>query len=1333
MIIKEKEVKVEDKYVRWFSDLSKKDVKLVGGKAANLGEMLKIGMPVPQGFVVIASAYESFLEETGLKEKIYKMLEIDVEDTKKLEEVAGEIRKLIENAEMPKDMEEEIIEAYEVLSFDEDLIKNATSDALNILKRGKEFTFVAVRSSATAEDSEKASFAGQQETFLNVKGKIELIESIKKCFASLFTARSIYYRVKKSFRHEDVLLAAVVQIMINSDKSGVIFSRDPVKNPENVIIEAVFGLGEGIVSGRIQPDHYVTSRELKIIEKKIADKKIALFRNSSGKTEIVKLTEERSNQQVLTDYEIKKLSGYALKLEEHYNLPQDIEFAISANEIFIVQTRPVTTLGKEVKAREVQGKEIVSGLAASPGIGFGEVKIILDLKDLDRIKKGNVLVTKMTNPDMVVSMQKSSGIVTDEGGVTSHAAIVSREMGIPCFSGDTLILADKGFMQLEEVEKRISSGEELYTLSFDIDNLRIEWKKIVNSSKRLAKTITVSVSKNGKVDWNTINTTPEHKFFSFEKRNPSYKEMAKIIEDDKMVYTAKKIPSFSVDNHGFDERKAYICGAIFSDGYMRIQPDGTSSTVFVQKTTPNKIAFINNVCKNFWEVYNYQLRLVKPNYYYCYRKNITRELMSMHINLDKIILGCNPTSIINFLSSIIDGDGNFIRRGGVIKISFDMKDIKLLHSFVIGCLRLGLNYRIRKENNEFRFYITSNLEMFKPRLKRVIIDKLTKATGNTYFSSKHLFSDIPVPGRRGIKSFVKDNCLLSEKEISMKIIPYIKNDLKEFLLKLIDSDIGVLRVKKISENEEVEVFNIEVEDNNNYVVFTKFFTPLIVKNCVVGTKNATEKLKDGQVVTVDGFKGKVYIGEIEELKAGEIEKVEIKPIIKTETKIKVIVDLPDFAERASKTNCKEVGLLRLEGIIAESGKHPFYFLNKPEDYEEIIFKGIKKISEYFDELWIRTSDIRSDEFRNLEGSRKEIELNPMLGMHGIRAGLKFREILIAELRAMKKLADNKIIGIMMPQIISVEEVREVKKLIKELNIKNIKLGVMIETPAAVQIIEELCKEGIKFISFGTNDLTQYTLAIDRGNEEVQYLYNEMHPAVLKQLANVISVCKKYEVETSICGQAGSDKKMVEFLVKEGIDSISVNADKAYEISKFVKELEEMGFRGESGEIEKEEKKQEKEIIENVGEEIKEKAEEVKDKQLLKKVGKTEEKVEEWQDVNFSTSEILGKEISDSRQKSTISEIDVFSNQQDFRGVGKREKEELKEEKKKEEKVEDKKSLYKEMSGEIILGEDDKIEEEEEEEEETEEVEENKKEKKKEKAGKIEKEEKDDEEEILDIF
>ena len=740
-------------FVKWFSELDKNSVNISGGKGANLAEIYNLKISVPPGFVVTTQSYDYFLEKAEIKEKINEILkDIDYKNIKKLDESTSEIRDLIVNSELPKEIEEEIIDAYEDLSAE--VPKNQS--AHDVIKKSFKPIFVAVRSSATAEDLEDASFAGQQETFLNVKGNSELLESVKKCFASLFTSRATYYRQEKKFKHEGVKLAVIVQKMINSEKSGVIFSKDPSYQNDDIIIEAVFGLGEGIVSGKITPDRYKISRELKILNKEISDKKTAIIRDSDGKQIQTKLQEDKSKLQVLKDYELKKLSELALKLEEHYQKAQDIEFAIEGNEIYIVQTRAITTIKNRIEGKkELEGEVILEGLAASPGISSGKIKIVKSMEDLHQINQGDVLVTKMTNPDMVVTMQKSSAIVTDEGGITSHAAIVSREMGIPA---------------------------------------------------------------------------------------------------------------------------------------------------------------------------------------------------------------------------------------------------------------------------------------------------------------------------------------------------------------------------------------------------------------VVGTREATLKLKDGEIITVNGFTGKIYKGKI-----SETIKKEVFPVTaKTKTKIKVTIDLPKFAERAAKTKLREVGLLRIEGIIAESGKHPEYFLKqkKLQEYEEIIFKGVEEISKYFDSLWVRTSDVRSDEFHNLKGAPEEIEANPMLGMHGIRYGLKNPEILKAEIKALMRISSkSKKIGLMLPQIISLDEVKKVKEIMKDLNVDGIKLGIMVETPASVQIIKELCQEGIDFISFGTNDLTQYTLAIDRGNEQVQELYDEMNPAILFQLGYVIRICKRNNVETSICGQAANKKEMVKFLVEKNIDSLSLTPGAAKEISDYVSELE----------------------------------------------------------------------------------------------------------------------------------------------------------------------------------
>ena len=828
-------------FIKWFSELNKSSGNIAGGKGANLAEIYNLKIPVPPGFVVTAQAYDYFLEKAGINDKIKKLLEeIEYEDTESLDRLTAEIRKLIIDSEFEENFKEEILEAYENLGTDEEI--ESTIPVNELIKKSSSEPFVAVRSSATAEDLAEASFAGQQESFLNVKGKTELLKKIKRCFASLFTPRATYYRNKKGFKDIKVSLAVVVQKMVDSNKSGVIFSKNPSTGKDNIIIEAVWGLGEGIVSGQITPDRYIVKRvgtegELEIDSKEIKKKKIAITRDSGGNQETVKLTDEISERQVLKEHEIKKLAQVAIKLEEHYQKPQDIEFAIENDEIYIVQTRPITTLGKELDKEgvsgmeELQGEVVLKGLAASPGIASGKVKIIKDLKDLVKIKEGDVLVTKMTNPDMVVSMQKSAAIITDEGGMTAHASIVSREMGIPA---------------------------------------------------------------------------------------------------------------------------------------------------------------------------------------------------------------------------------------------------------------------------------------------------------------------------------------------------------------------------------------------------------------VVGTEEATEKLKDGEIVTVDGFTGKIYKGKVSETVQKEVKPVEVQ----TKTNLKVIVDLPSFAIRAAKSNLKSVGLARVEGIIAESGKHPMYFIEKNiiGEYENLIFKGISEIGEHFEEIWVRTSDIRSDEFGNLEGSPKIPEANPMLGMHGIRYSLKHPEILKAELNAMKKVSEKGVtIGILTPQIISVKEVQELKSVLKEIGFEKAKVGVMVETPAAAQIIEQLCDEGIDFISFGTNDLTQYTLAVDRGNRQVQEIYDEMHPAILSQIKKVIEVCKEKNVETSICGQSGSKKPMVKFLVECGIDSISVNADVAREISEYIVELE------------KEEHKSE-DIPEQTAENVEEKVEE--------EILKTEEKSEPSGEISEESKELKVESVEEqpTEEKFTIPYNELEEELPEIKGV-----------------------------------------------------------------------------------
>jgi|TARA_Y100000310_G_scaffold289912_1_gene316666 pyruvate,water dikinase len=449
-------------YIVWAKDLNKEKVEIAGGKGAQLGELTAGGLPVPECFVVTAQTYKKFVDDADIIEDINEILkDLDVEDNDKLQKASKDIGSMITGSPMPEDMQEEIKQEYLKIKSTDDIIIAGTGQ-----EQGE---YVAVRSSATAEDLPGASFAGQQATFLNIKGGTDLITAVKECWASLFTARAIYYRVKKGFDHEKVLISVIVQKMVDSDKSGVMFTVNPVDNDRSKIsIDSAWGLGEAIVGGQVTPDHFLIDKNtLEIAEKRISKKKFMYTRNiAAGKTEKMVLTDETANKESVTDEEVKRIAELGKKIEEHYDYPQDIEWAIDGDNLYILQSRPVTTLGDGEEQKSVvstqqsekpttdnrplttepTGDSLVKGFGASPGIGGGKVKIIASSEELDKVQKGNVLVAKMTTPDMVPAMERASAIVTNEGGVTCHAAIVSRELGIPCIVGSenaTTVLKDE--------------------------------------------------------------------------------------------------------------------------------------------------------------------------------------------------------------------------------------------------------------------------------------------------------------------------------------------------------------------------------------------------------------------------------------------------------------------------------------------------------------------------------------------------------------------------------------------------------------------------------------------------------------------------------------------------------------------------------------------------------------------------------------------------------------------------------------------------------------------------------------------------------------------------
>lgn len=427
------------KFIRLFNTISVNDVPLVGGKNASLGEMLqslkKNHISVPDGFATTADAYWQFIKENNLEEIFVLLKKVD---KKNLSSIASKIRKNILKSSLPKELEEEILSSYHNLSKH---YKVKEAD-------------VAVRSSATAEDLPSASFAGQHESFLNIKGEKELLEACVKCYASLFTDRAIVYRIEKGFDHTKIALSIGIQKMVRSDKagSGVIFTLDTESGFKDVVtINAGFGLGENVVQGVIIPDEYQVYKPFigkknltPIIEKSLGNKNLKLIYSSTkNPTKNIKTTKKQQDSFVLTDHEILTLAAWAKAIEDHYQKPMDIEWAKDGitNKLFIVQARPETVQSR-VKPAFYQSfvlKEkkapILTGLSIGESITTGKVQIIKSIKEIGKFKKGSILVTSNTTPDWMPIMKIANGIITDHGGRTSHAAIVSRELNIPAIVG----------------------------------------------------------------------------------------------------------------------------------------------------------------------------------------------------------------------------------------------------------------------------------------------------------------------------------------------------------------------------------------------------------------------------------------------------------------------------------------------------------------------------------------------------------------------------------------------------------------------------------------------------------------------------------------------------------------------------------------------------------------------------------------------------------------------------------------------------------------------------------------------------------------------------------
>jgi pyruvate, water dikinase len=418
------------------AEVSDEDLPLVGGKAGKLGELVRQGLPVPPGIVVTTEAYRTFVEATELKNVIATELAgPDIENPDRLEKAAERIRSAFESTPFPEPLRATIAAGYE-----EFVRRNAIA-------------FVAVRSSATAEDLEGASFAGLQDTYLNITGTDEVLRMVRRCWGSLFTPRVLVYRQKKGFDHASVRLAVLIQKMVDATVSGILFTRDPNTGENHMIVEAGWGLGEAIVGGEVTPDHYVIDgASQKIVHKLVSEQKVRLVRAPGGGNVREEVPAADRAAQKLPDPRLLRLVSLARLIESRYRRPMDVEWCADGEALYIVQARPVTTIPTSTAPGPAPpagapGEEaaVVKGFGAAPGIAGGIARILRGSAEMERLKAGEILVTTMTTPDMVPAMSRAAGIVTDEGGMTCHAAIVSRELGVPCVVGTreaTHVIAD---------------------------------------------------------------------------------------------------------------------------------------------------------------------------------------------------------------------------------------------------------------------------------------------------------------------------------------------------------------------------------------------------------------------------------------------------------------------------------------------------------------------------------------------------------------------------------------------------------------------------------------------------------------------------------------------------------------------------------------------------------------------------------------------------------------------------------------------------------------------------------------------------------------------------
>ncbi len=1174
-------------YVRWLSDLGMDDVPVVGGKNASLGEMIQnlthLGVQVPGGFATTADAYREFLAHKGLDERIQSVLDdLDVDDVSALTRVGPQIRAWVMEQPFPAALEAAIDDAYARLT------KEAGTDDVSW----------AVRSSATAEDLPDASFAGQQETFLNVHGIDHIKHRIKEVFASLFNDRAISYRVHQGFEHRNVALSAGIQRMVRSDlaASGVMFTLDTESGfRDAVFITASYGLGEMVVQGAVNPDEFYVHKPTlaagrpAILRRTVGDKAIRMVYSEEGASEPVRTEPVPEADRPLfsiTDAEVLELAKQAMQIEQHYGRPMDIEWAKDGNDgrLYIVQARPETVQSRSGNVIEryilrEQGAVLTSGRSIGSRIGAGTARIVANIADMDRVQPGDVLITDMTDPDWEPVMKRAAAIVTNRGGRT-------------CFSGDTQLLTNKGFMSFADVHEKGHDG--LSVPALNRDTLKVEWKPVEAVMQKQAKTIRVEVSQTGRMQGNALTLTPDHKMLNLSHAALVDSEMHQMLEDGDAALLAQHLPQLS-SSTGKERSLAYLLGGLMSDGHIHLTRTHGEVT-FIQKPTELKQQFIARMntalVEHYGKSFSVSTKQVsqgfirgtqvvgQANAYRCYSKAVAEDLQLEQDSIVTTLLKADVELAAHFLAGLIDGDGCF-QQG---RVNLYVSDEETLQAVIVACLRIGTVPQVTRNRHIHNVQIVEKLDLIGQYTQRVVC-RDERQVGSRFFNARQLFgTDV----NSDINNRVRKGDLIAERAIA-EVLPQLDSALAARLQTLLDSDVRQSRVHLIEERAQEAVYNITVADHHNYIVFTERYTPVLVNNChaaiiarelgvpaVVGCNNATDVIKEGQQVTVscaEGDTGYIYDGKL----AFDYKTIELTAMPEIPVKIMMNVGNPDRAFAFSATPSAGVGLARLEFIINNMiGIHPkalLEFDQLPQDLKDQIgpriaayasprefyvaklAEGISTLAAAFapNTVIVRMSDFKSNEYANLIGGTRyePDEENPMIGFRGAGRYVaeSFRDCFEMECDALKRVRNDMgltNVEIMIPFVRTLGQAKAVSEALAAQGLERgkdgLRLIMMCELPSNAVLATEFL-EYFDGFSIGSNDMTQLTLGLDRDSSLVAESFDERDPAVKKMLSMAIKACRDQGKYVGICGQGPSDHKdFADWLLREGISSISLNPD-----------------------------------------------------------------------------------------------------------------------------------------------------------------------------------------------